>query len=90
MVRPLLLGLRGLLLLVVRDVGAVRLGILDLTVGIIRLESAGMVGLLGFFLGPLETRRLWFLLVVDAESRVVDALEEKVDVSEGFEMNDYF
>ena len=90
MVRPLLLGLRCLLLLVVRDVGAVRLGILDLAVGIIRLESAGMVGLLGFFLGPFKTRRLWFLLVVDAESRVVDALKEKVDVSEGFEMNDYF
>ena len=49
-----------------------------------------MVGLFGFFLGALKTRRLWFLLVVDAESRVVDALKEKVDVSEGFEMNDHF
>ena len=49
-----------------------------------------MVGLLGFFLWPLETRGLWLLLVVDAESRVVDALEEKVDVAEGFEMNDHF
>ena len=90
MIRSLLLSLWSLLLLVVGDVWTIWLSIFYLAVWFCWLKSTRRVLLFRFLLRSLWTWGVWFLLIMDTEPRVVNTLEEQINVSKWFKMNHNF